>query len=176
MKTILLLFILVGPGVIFSQKIIWKLPKHKSPHIPTYFIDGALASQRIINDLNPEDLEAIDLVDSGERNMNKIPDNHYLNGSSKPNEEDVVSQRELNMKYNLQPDTEIYYDGHLVENKSYKIFKKALLEMEIVTPDAINELASPVLNIWTLNKEERFRERRRGCIRITSSKEASVEQ
>ena len=73
-------------------------------------------------------------------------------------------------------DTEIYYDGYLVENKSYKIFKKAIFEVEIVAPDTTNKLTGPVLNIWTLNKEERFRERRHGCIRVTSLKETSTEQ
>lgn len=68
---------------------------------------------------------------------------------------EYISQNRLNKTYKLKKKSPIYLDGFLLTNRKYKIAKEAIVEIEIVESNNKNKISSKVLNIWTLQKEDR---------------------
>lgn len=67
------------------------------------------------------------------------------------------TQAELNTFFGLNELSDIYVDGYLVESKDYKICLIEISDIEIVYPKNDNKLKNRVLNIWTLQKDKRYR-------------------
>lgn len=68
------------------------------------------------------------------------------------------TQSEFKDFFGLDKNGKIYVDGYLLETKKYRIATIGITEIEIVEPDNANGLESRALNIWTLPKNERYRE------------------
>lgn len=68
------------------------------------------------------------------------------------------TQKELKEFFGLDKKGKIYIDGYLLESKKYSIALIGVTEIEIVEPDTANGLESRALNIWTLPRNERYRE------------------
>jgi len=68
------------------------------------------------------------------------------------------TQSELKDFFGIDKQTKIYIDGYLLENKKYRIALTGITEIEVIEPDSANGLKSKALNIWTLAKDERYRE------------------
>lgn len=154
-KILIILIASISPYFVLSQEVIKKTPTHKPPDKHTVFIDGALGSLKIMSQFNPNDIEKIEVIDSEEDNINKTPNNHYPKNISSFKNDDLTSQKDINIKHHLESNNDIYFDRYLIEGKSFKIYKEAIIEVEIVKPNSINKLTKKALNIWTLEKDER---------------------
>ena len=64
------------------------------------------------------------------------------------------TQIELNDFFELGEQSDIYVDGYLIEDKTYKICLIGINKIEIIEPNSENGLKENVLNIMTLANEK----------------------
>lgn len=138
-----------------------ELPQHKLTKEYTVIINDALSSMKIFNKLNAKKVKNIEVIrfkSTGDPHIDRMPSLAKFGIVKIRYKQKIAtfSQRELNTKYNLAPKNAIYFDGFLIDNKDYFITKNAINEIEIIEPTTENKLSQPVLNIWSLSKENRF--------------------
>ena len=68
-------------------------------------------------------------------------------------------QSELNKFFGINKNNNVYINGYLLESSDYKIATQSILEIELVEPNSENKLEKAVINIWTLTKEERTKDK-----------------
>ena len=69
------------------------------------------------------------------------------------------TQSELNNFFGINKNNNVYINGYLLESSDYKIATQSILEIELVKPNSENKLEKAVINIWTLTKEERTKDK-----------------
>jgi hypothetical protein len=69
------------------------------------------------------------------------------------------TQSELNKFFGINKNNNVYVNGYLLESSDYKIATQSILEIELVEPNSENKLEKAVINIWTLTKEERTKDK-----------------
>ena len=62
---------------------------------------------------------------------------------------ETISQKQINILYNLDQNTNVYYNGILIFDKNYNINIDAILKVELINKNNTNNLNSDVVNIWT---------------------------
>ncbi|RKR12410.1 hypothetical protein CLV91_2537 [Maribacter vaceletii] len=149
----------------FSQDVYIKLPQAKTKNPSFIYNKNVIGNESIFKSLGNTEQEVKEKV----KGVYVIKDQPYRKSADYYNlteqgilfvdlKEKLISktQSELNAFFGMDKQSEIYIDGYLLESKKYKIALKAIMEIEIVEPDATNHLTSNVLNIWTLKKSERY--------------------
>ena len=151
----------------FSQDDYFKLPNAKTQK-PTYiFNKKIIGNEFLIKGFGSSEKEAKEKVQ--ELSVLKIKGNRkendyynltgyglvFLDLKESP---ESKTQSELKEFFGLDKKGKIYVDGYLLESKKYRIATIGITEIEIVEPDTANGLKNRAINIWTLPKNERYRE------------------
>ncbi|OJJ20039.1 hypothetical protein BKI52_16330 [marine bacterium AO1-C] len=166
-KTLSLFITILSFHSLLAQSEVKRLPKHKLTQDYTVFMNGALSSCKMLQKINPKDIKNLEII------TYKFTDPHHVyisdlakNGLLKvklKNTFKTISQSQLNKKFDLPENNEVYFDGYLIYNKDDKICKDAIVEIELVNPNAVNLLSHSVINIHTMDKQERHLPVIKGC-------------
>lgn len=70
----------------------------------------------------------------------------------------TTTQDQIRAFFQMPATTKIYADGYLVVSDAYSFATKSIREIELLKPDEVNFNAETIINIWTLNKNERFKQ------------------
>lgn len=164
MKGIYILLLFTTANLL-SQENYVKIPSAKTQNPSFIFNEYIIGSETLLNSLG-----------SSEKELKKVvKEISVLKGKPKKGQEDYYnlseygilfvdvkkkiaskSQSQLNKFFGLNPQNEIYVDGYLVESKKYEIALGSIIEIELIEPDLNNNHEQRALNIWTLNKNERY--------------------
>ena len=150
---------------LFAQENYTKLPSAKTQSPTFIFNEYIIGSEALLNSL----------VTSEKELKNVVKELSVLKGKPEKGRDDYYnlsefgilfedlkkkitskSQSEINRFFGINPQNEIYVDGYLVEYKEYKIALASIIEIEFIEPEPSSKLEKRVLNIWTLNKNERY--------------------
>lgn len=151
---------------LFSQNDKKTLDNYKLNNEYTVIMNGDLSSMEhleyITKTLKQESIEETIIYEPNDQqnvHLKKIP-NLCKNGVFElkvKNEILKTSQEQLNTHHKINPNNNIYYNGYLIENKSYKICTDAIFEIEIDSTSITKSSSNKVINVWTVNKSKRFR-------------------
>ena len=165
LKSSIYILILFASSNLFSQENYTKLPSAKTQN-PSYIFNKNIIGSEIL---------LISLGNSEEERRKKVKEMSVLKGKPKKGVDDYFNlseyglifvvlnkelvcktQSELNNFFDLNPQNEIYIDGYLLESKKYEIALASIVEIELIEPSVNNKLKNKTLNIWNLNKKERY--------------------
>lgn len=131
----------------------------------TVFFNENLSSEQMLNKLSrkkiKQSVENIDVI-----NLKKIKGDSikhqlfnknrgYFNVRLKSMTYKTISQSELNLRYNLESDNPIYFDGVLIPFKHIVVCIDAIYEIQKISKSQYDHLTNDVLNIWTLKPKKR---------------------
>ena len=167
-RFITLMSILFLSTTIFSQEDYVKLPQAKTQNPSYLFNKYIIGNEYLIKSLGTSKEEVKEKVDK--ISVLKDKGNRESNGFYNLTEYGIVfvdlkespankTQSELKDFFGMDKRTEIFIDGYLLENKNYRIALTGITEIDVIEPDNANGLKSKALNIWTLAKNERYREK-----------------
>lgn len=162
MKVILLL-ILLNASILFSQEY-QQLPEAKTGS-KTYLLNECiLGNEAVLYSLETKSLQSVKVHKENQScgcpEDENIPLNllKYKLVHLKCNSNiKTKTQAQLNSFWELEIDTPMYLDGFLIDNSYFEIATYAIIEVEKIKPNESNNLNKEVLNIWTLQKDERKR-------------------
>ena len=158
MNKICLLFFLLSLNV-FSQKEYIKLPFHKKNN-PTFIHNNNVITDIEIfkdsSDLKKYKGEISILKDKPSKEKHSFYNlTEYGIIFLKSKKKLIIkSLPQLNNFFGFKRDNEIYIDGYLIDDKSYKLDLGSVKEVEIIYPDSINKLTEKVLNFCTIPKDK----------------------
>lgn len=160
MRNLLMTIFILFYHNLHSQNVVKKLPIHKLNEEPTLMINNALSSYSKIETLKPRKIKNIEVIKfkkTGAPHIDNIPvlGEYGIIKVSLKKTPKTITKVELNLKNNLPPNNEIYYDGFLIEYKDINICVNTINEIEIVKANSSNKLKTNVINIWTIEKENR---------------------
>ncbi len=158
-KKILILLVSLLLSTSYAQKTYISLGnKNTKNHCPIFLINDTILS-------NGKGIEKESIIDasvlkvkSSEQAYYNLTENGmvFLRLHAKITSK---TQAELNTFMGLKEDNALYVNGYLVENKAYSIATDSIFSIELIVPNAENELEQNVINIWLWTKEER----EKGC-------------
>lgn len=162
--SLLILFVSLN---LFSQDEYFKLPRAKTQKPTLIFNKKIIGNEFLMKQLGFSEEEVNEKVN--EIGVLKDKQNRELSDYYNLTEHGLVlldlkeipeskTQLELKEFFGLDKQNEIYIDGYLLEGKKYRIALSGVTEIEILEPDNANGLKTRVLNIWTIAKNERYRE------------------
>lgn len=164
LTSLLILFVSFN---VFSQDEYFKLPNAKTQKPCLIFNKNIIGNEYLMKNFGTSEEEVKEKVKEiavlkGKGNRKE---NDYYNLTSYglvfldlKEIPESKTQAELKEFFGLDKENEIYIDGYLLEGKKYRIALNGVTEIEIVEPDNANGLENKVLNIWTIAKNERYRE------------------
>ncbi|WP_324028243.1 hypothetical protein QSV08_10010 [Maribacter sp. BPC-D8] len=164
--TITLLSFLLTSGM-FAQGDFNKLPQAKTTNITYLIVPNVIGNENLLNSLGAtkEGIKSkIKEVSVFKEKPTRAGTEFYnltefgIVSFELFNSPAVKTQKELNNFFGLDEQTDVYVDGYLFESKKINIATTSIEEIELVKPDSINLLKGTILNIWTLEKDKRYKQ------------------
>lgn len=165
LKNSIYILILFMSSNLFSQENYTKLPLAKTQNPSYVFNKNIIGSEILLNSLvlSEKGLKKLVKEISILKDKPEKGRDDYYNLSQhglifvELNKKLICkTQSELNNFFGITRQNEIYVDGYLVESKKYEIALMSIIEIELIEPSTNNRLKRRTLNVWTLNKNERY--------------------
>ncbi len=157
-----LLLLIFSFASLFSQNF-EKLVLSKKDKPTVVINDDIIANWELLNSIPKENIKSIEVMKSTPKSSDHIAP-EYKNLSQyglilcKANISDlsIKTQQEIREFFKTKNETKIYVDGFLLKDDKLKIATKSIVEVDIIKPNETDFNDNLVINIWTLQKDERM--------------------
>lgn len=156
------LTVLLSSSAVFGQQFEKLL--HSKKNSPTYIVNkNTIVGSDFTDYISAEGIKSMDVINPKQT----LTDEHVKDFPNLSQYGLIIievsdfkmatkTQSEIRSFFGADANTKIYVDGYLLKKADYKIAVKSIKEIEIVKPNEQDLNDEKIINIWTLDKQNRL--------------------